>query len=110
MYGVAGTPGGFPIIAPKFNQRGRSQIDLDRIKYPEPGSPGCVLMPREKGTEKVHLLRSIAPRFRNRARADLERFQRRADRALWRAIAKTKRKDRKKRIEERGIERGNERK
>lgn len=61
-----------------------------------PGSPGCVLMPREKGTEKVHLLRSIAPRFRNRARADLERFQRRADRALWRAIAETKRKERKK--------------
>lgn len=61
-----------------------------------PGSPGCVLMPREKGTEKVHLLRSIAPRFRNRARADLERFQRRADRALCRAIAETKRKERKK--------------
>lgn len=38
-----------------------------------------------KAREKVHLLRSIAPRFRNRARADLERFQRRGSRVMARA-------------------------
>lgn len=39
----------------------------------------------------MHLLRSIAPRFRNRARADLERFQRRESRVVARSLKKKRR-------------------
>lgn len=77
-------PGGSPSVSRhrKIQLRDRSLKStwIGSSILLSPGAPGCVFNAARKARRKCTYCARSLPRFRNRARADLERFQRRGSR------------------------------